>query len=139
MTSARDNLARPVHRDGGFTLIEVLATLLLVGIVLPVTMRGVSLALAAASNARHTAEATTLAETKLAEITTDTLSATTDGSGDFGPDYPGYAWASQRASRDYGLTEIMVRVSWAERGQPKWLTISTLKYDTSASSTGGFQ
>ena len=138
MTTTRHNFSRPARR-GGFTLIEVLATLLLVGIVLPVTMRGVSLALAAASNARHTAEATTLAETKLAEITTDTLSATTDGSGDFGADFPGYTWASQRVSRDYGLTEIMVRVSWIERGRTKALTVSTLKYDSASSSTGGLQ
>ena len=36
----------------GFTLIEVLATLVLLGIVMPVAMRGVSLALAASSIAR---------------------------------------------------------------------------------------
>jgi general secretion pathway protein I len=137
MTSARDNLARPVHRDGGFTLIEVLATLLLVGIVLPVTMRGVSLALAAASNARHVAEATSLAETKLSELTTDTLSATTAASGDFGQEHPGYTWASQRVARDYGLTEIVLRVDWIERGQSKSLTLSTLSYEST--STGGFE
>ena len=130
---ARHNFKRTAS---GFTLIEVLATLLLVGIVLPVTMRGVSLALAAASNARHVAEATSLAETTLSELTTDTLSATTDGSGDFGADHPGYTWTSQRASRDYGLTEIALRVDWVERGQTKSITVSTLKYDST--STGGF-
>ena len=132
----RDNFERRPRR-GGFTLVEVLATLLLVGIVLPVTMRGMSLALAAASSARHTAEATSLAETKLSELTTDTLSVTTDGSGDFGTDYPGYTWASQRVSRDYGLSEVALRVSWVERGQPKSLTVSTLLYE--ATSEGGVQ
>jgi general secretion pathway protein I len=124
-------------RRSGFTLIEVLATLLLVGIVLPVTMRGVSIALAAASSARHTAEATSLAETKLSELTTDTLSATTNATGDFGQDYPGYTWASQRVSRDYGLTEVVLRVSWLERGREKSLTLSTLLYESTSSSTGG--
>ena len=131
----RHNFAQRAHR--GFTLIEVLATLLLVGIVLPVTMRGMSLALAAASSARHTAEATSLAETKLSELTTDTLSATTDASGDFGTDYPGYTWASQRASRDYGLTEVVLRVSWIERGRTKSLIVSTLMYEPT--SMGGVQ
>ena len=42
----------------GFTLAEVLITLLFLAIVLPVAMRGVSLALAAASHAKHTREAT---------------------------------------------------------------------------------
>ena len=138
MTTPRHNFAgRHAHRASGFTLIEVLATLLLIGIVLPVTMKGVSLALAAASNARHVAQATSLAETKLAEITTDTLSATTDASGDFGQEYPGYTWASQRVSRDYGLTEIVVRISWIERGQTKSLTISTLTHESTLTSTGG--
>ena len=132
--ASQHNLVRRTR--GGFTLIEVLATLLLVGIVLPVTMRGVSLALAAASNARHVAEATALAESKLSEITTDSLSATTDATGDFGAEHPGYTWQSQRVSRDYGLTEIVLRVSWAERGQTKSLTISTLRYESGT--TEGF-
>jgi hypothetical protein len=92
----------------------------------------VSLALAAASNARHTAEATGLAETKLSELTLDSLSATTEGSGDFGSEYPGYTWASQRTSRDYGLTELAVQVSWIERGRQKSLIVSTLTFETEA-------
>ena len=135
--ASQHNLVRRTR--GGFTLIEVLATLLLVGIVLPVTMRGVSLALAAASNARHVAEATALAESKLAEITTDSLSATTDATGDFGVEHPGYMWQSQRVSRDYGLTEIVLRVSWVERGRTKSLAASTLRYESTSASTGGFE
>lgn len=125
-------ISRSAGRSG-FTLIEVLATLLLVGIVLPVTMRGVSLALAAASSARHTTEATGLAETKLSELALDSLSATSEGSGDFGPEYPGYTWASQRISRDYGLTELALQVSWTERGRSKTLLVSTLIFETTGS------
>ena len=56
------------EKDEGFTLVEVLATLVLMGIVIPVAMHGVSIAMSAASNARKTAEAATLAETKLNEL-----------------------------------------------------------------------
>ena len=61
---------RPATRRGGFTLIEVLATMLLLGIVLPVAMRGVSVALSAAGTARHLSEAAVLAEAKLNELAT---------------------------------------------------------------------
>ena len=61
------------HRRG-FTLVEVLATLVLLGIILPIAMRGVSMAMAAASNARRTAEATSLAEAKLNMLLVDSVS-----------------------------------------------------------------
>jgi general secretion pathway protein I len=114
----------------GFTLIEVLATLMLLGIVLPVAMRGVSLSLAAASRARHLAEASSLADTKLNELVATQAWTTGGVSGDFGEQHPGYTWTCQAASRDYGLTEVAVRVSWVERGQPAFLDVSTLAYQT---------
>jgi prepilin-type N-terminal cleavage/methylation domain-containing protein len=49
-----------------FTLIEVLATLLLMAIVLPAVMQGVSIALASASNARQRTEAAQVAQSQLA-------------------------------------------------------------------------
>ena len=62
-----------MRRSGraGFTLVEVLATLVLLGIVVPVAMRGVSVALAAAQTAKRTAEATSLAQSKLNEMIAD--------------------------------------------------------------------
>ena len=55
-------------RRAGFTLIEVLAALVLIGVVLPVAMKGVSIAMQAASHARHTGEAVELARHKLTEL-----------------------------------------------------------------------
>src|SRR5438552_3049287 len=67
----------------GFTLVEVLATLLIMGIVLPVAMKGVSVMLGTASTARHMQEAAALGETKLNDliISGDALAPT--ASGDF--------------------------------------------------------
>jgi len=113
----------------GFTLIEVLATLVLLGIVLPVAMRGLSVALSAASKARHTATAAQLAETKLNEMVVGGQWSTTVVSGDFSPDYPQYQWTCQTSPRDYGLTEIVLTVTWIERGSQRSLSLSTLAAD----------
>ena len=62
---------RPFGARRGFTLLEVLATLVLVGIILPAVMHGISLATIAAGEAKHKVEAVSLAQTKLAELTAD--------------------------------------------------------------------
>src|SRR5688500_7535196 len=61
----------PRRHHRGFTLAEVLATLVLVGLVLPAVMKGISLALAASDDARRRVEAVGLAENKLTELTAD--------------------------------------------------------------------
>src|SRR5689334_3104049 len=95
----------------GFTLLEVLATMVLIGIILPAVMHGISLATIAAGEARHKVEAASLAQTKLAELISDyqTLNQTGGSSGDFA-DYPGYTWTSTIESRDTNLSQITVRV-----------------------------
>ena len=117
-----------------FTLAEVLVTLLFLAIVLPVAMRGVSLSMAAASNAKHTREATSLAQIKLHELTT--VSATS-GSGDFAPDYPDYRWTCQVSSTNYGVNQLDLRVSWQDRGQERGITVSTLFDPDALSMTSG--
>ena len=114
------------HDNRGFTLVEVLATLVLIGIILPIAMRGVTLAMQAAATARRTAEATALAESKLNELVVDGTWASGTLSGDFSPEQPEYTWQCLTATRDYGLTEIAVRVAWLDRGQPRQLTVATL-------------
>lgn len=85
-------------RKGGFTLVEVLAALLLVAIVLPVTMRGVTYATNAATAARRRNEASGLAQSKLDELlaTQDWTSGSL--SGDFVADgWPDYSWSAELA------------------------------------------
>ena len=118
------------HRRAGFTLVEVLATLVLLGIILPIAMQGVSMAMAAASNARRTAEATTLAETKLNELVADGTWASGSLSGDFAPLQPEYQWACLTQQRDYGLTEVAIRVTWADRGHVREMIVATLASQT---------
>ena len=110
----------------GFTLVEVLATLVLIGIILPIAMRGVSLARQAEAHARRMSEATSLAEAKLNELVADGTWASGTLSGDFSPEQPDYQWQCLTATRDYGLTEVVIRVTWLERGQIRQLVVATL-------------
>ena len=115
-------------REKGFTLIEVLASLVLVGIVLPVALRGVSLCLAASHRAKASLEGATLAETKLNELVAASGLMVPSGAGDFGPEWPDYRWSALSMERDGNLTEVEVVVTWTERGTDRSMSLSTLLY-----------
>jgi prepilin-type N-terminal cleavage/methylation domain-containing protein len=125
---------RRPHARRGFTLIEVLATIVLMGIVLPVAMHGISLCMRSAQSARQRGEAAALAESKLNELV-----ATGDWqygllSGDFGEAWPEYRWngaATERAD-DPSLHELSVRVAWTTRGQERDVTLTTLVFESTA-------
>jgi len=123
-------------RRPAFTLVEVLATLVLLGIVLPVAMKGVSTALAMSSRAKHTAEAAALAQTKLNQFIIDPANNAAT-SGDFAPEHPEYRYTIETQPRDYGLTEVMLRVTWTERGEPRSLAVSTFAYESGADLMNG--
>lgn len=151
--------ARPRRsRARAFTLVEVLATLMLIAIALPVIMRGVSVASRAASSARRRNEACALAESKLNELIATNLWQTSGMQGDFSQEgWPDYTWTSQvqqwgqplGASSSNIVQELDVQVSWTYgAGQQQTVTVSTLVYQSanattgtgigSGSSTGGF-
>jgi len=123
-------------RRSGFTLVEVLAALVVLGIVLPVAMTGASLAMRAGSAARHQAEAATLGEAKLTELVTTGEWSTSGSDGDFGPDFPQYRWTMETAQRDLDVTELLLSVIWQDRGQDRSVKLSTLVYVATAASSG---
>ncbi|RJQ68476.1 MAG: prepilin-type N-terminal cleavage/methylation domain-containing protein [Desulfobacteraceae bacterium] len=79
--------------SGGFSLIEVLVALSIVTIALTSVYRLQSDTFRMSADARFYTLAPLLAQSKLAEIERQGLKNAADGSGDFGADYPGYAWA----------------------------------------------
>ena len=121
---------------GGFTLLEVLATMLLLAILLPVLMEGISLSLHAASDTRRITEATNLAQAEL-----NTLVATNNwsnnSSSDFGTDHPGYRWESNVISGDNNVSQLTVTVLWTDRGQQRQLAVSTIVYANNEASAAG--
>ena len=119
------------HRRG-VTLVEVLATLVLIGIVLPVAMRGATLSMQTAARARHMTEAAHLADLKLAEIAVVNNISLYSGSGDFGEEWPEYRWISESQPADFGLYSLTVSVVWTEQGQERATSLSTLLYPAEA-------
>ena len=125
---------------GGFTIVEILATLTLVCIVLPVAVHGILLCLETASHARQQAEATTLAQSKLAELVATGQWYDAQSEGDFGDDWPQYRWAAWVYTwEDSRLSELDVRVAWSRHGKDYGVLLSTLVYagSTAATETAG--
>jgi prepilin-type N-terminal cleavage/methylation domain-containing protein len=122
----------------GFTLLEVLATLVLMGIILYPVMHGISMATAAAGEAKHKVEAISLAQTKLAELTADFQAMAQQGasSGTF-PDNPGYTWTSSIEMRDTNLSQVSIRVSWYARGRDRYVDLASMIYTPDTSSGTG--
>ena len=77
---------------GGFTLIEMMVAVSIIAIVLLAVYRLHSQTLLMNLSARFYTVAPLLAQSKLAELETSTVSELLEGSGDFGEDYTGYNW-----------------------------------------------
>ncbi len=129
----------PSKARGGFTFIEVLATLTLLAIVLPTVMKGYSLSLATASYAKTQSQAAALGHSKLMELATDGSWQFGILSGDFGAEFPEYTWAAQVDGFDDTLDQLDLTVTWKQAGKPRTLTFSTLvkPADTSGGTSSG--
>jgi general secretion pathway protein I len=118
-----------ICRQGGFTLVEVLASLALVAAILPAAMAGVSLAMGLGNAARQRTEAITLAHSKLSEVIATDEWQSGDAGGDFGEDWPQYEWRLVVADwEEAGLSEVSVDVTWTARGADQVVTVTTLAY-----------
>ena len=118
--------ARGATRKRGFTLVEVLAALVLLGIVLPVAMRGIALAVNLAATARQREEAAILASSKLNEIVATSLWQNAALSGDF-DSQPDYHWAAELHDWDRStLKQLDVHVFWKFGNNERQVTLSTL-------------
>jgi len=128
------------NRRVGFTLIEVISALLILAIVIPAIMEGITVADRAADASRHRTEASGLAQTQLATILSTESWQTGSQSGDFSPDWPAYSWKSDVAAwsgdtEGVGLDQIDLTVTWTERGKPASLKLTTLAYPRNVASS----
>jgi prepilin-type N-terminal cleavage/methylation domain-containing protein len=122
-----------MRRRGGFTLVEVLVTLMFLAISLPAIMEGISLATKVGSQTVHRTEAAGLAQSKLAEIVSSEEWESGNLSGDFGADWPSYRWQADvqpwaEDTTSAGIQQIDVNVYWTEQGREQSIVLSTLAY-----------
>ena len=115
-----------MRKSRGFTLVEVLAALVLVAIVLPVIMRGIALSATLASTSKEKSEAAVLAKSKLDELIATHGWQGSALSGDFDA-HPEYRWSAEVRDWDSSsLKELDVHVIWTARGSQRQVTLSTL-------------
>ena len=141
MNARRTNFARRQPRRSArpaFTLIEVLATLLLLGIALPAIMHGIALATSAGSIAKQRSEAYGLCESKLNELLATGQYQYGNVSGDFSPDFPKYQWSAIIQDwSDPNVQQLDVHVKWTARGTQQDIVLSTLVYPNANPATLG--
>jgi len=141
MKRDRSQFRSRTHRRRGFTLVEVLVTMAMMAAILPVAMRGISVAITTASTARHKAEASTLAQSKMNELASTYLimqdTSVVGSSGDFGEAWPGYTWTSTSSDdTQLGILQMTLTVNWLEKGGQRSYELSTmLQYLETASGT----
>lgn len=113
----------------GFTLMEILAALLLIGLVLPAVMKGVTIAHILTSDSTRRYEAINLAELKLDEILLEEEWDNSSASGTFDDEFNQYQWIMEASGRSVaGLKQIDLSVFWQQRGRQRQVTLSTLVY-----------
>jgi len=127
-TTPRNKIAKR-RCPGGFTFAELLATVVLIGIIMPVAMQTITLCTRLAGLSRKETEAASLARTKLTELTASGDWQSGGKAGDFGSDWPGYRWAVDVSNwTDAVVSQIDVTVHWQSQGLDRSLTLSTLAY-----------
>lgn len=128
-TKRRDNLVGAGARPGGFTFVELLATVVLIGAIMPVAMQTISLCTRLAGQSRREIEAVSLASTKLAELVASKGWETGSKGGKFGTDWPGYEWNAEVSGwTESTVRQLDVEVVWTSQGRQRRVTLSTLVY-----------
>lgn len=115
----------------GFTLMEILAALVLIGVVLPAVMKGLSMASILASDSAHQYEALDLAQSKLAEVLISGQWQTGSETGDFLPEHEEYGWTMESSDwTQADLKQLEVTVFWERRGRLREVQLTTLVYES---------
>jgi Tfp pilus assembly protein PilV len=125
----QNKIVKPNRRLGGFTFIELLATVVFLGIIMPVAMQTIGLCTRLGGQSRKQIEAASLACYKLTELTCSKSWQSSEKSGDFGTDWPGYRWSAIVSSwTDSTVNQLELTVTWQSQGRERSVTFCTLVY-----------
>lgn len=128
------SLRRVGHRQtgaAGFTLVEILAAMVFMGVLIPAIISALLLSNRAAVIAERATIASQLAENKIDELMIDNAWQSAGKNGDFGADYPGYRWESTQTNWQTGtltgsMTELSLDVFYTVQGQERKAHFTTL-------------
>jgi len=129
----------PRLRRGAFTLIEVLAAMLMMAIIVPVALEGMSVVSRAAVLGQHKAAAMRVAERVLDEqlaVIAQGQPIPATGSGTESDGDTAYPWTMQTEnwSQD-SMTQMTVHITFVVQGNSYEMTLSTL-FDPNAGTPG---
>lgn len=116
----------------GMTLIETLIAIVVVALVLPIAIAGVTRAVQSAEQVRRMDTARRLAEARLARLAADGSWQSTATSGDFDPrqdgeDASGFHWQLATTTwRDPVVRNLALTVSWGSSANPRMVTVETM-------------
>lgn len=116
-----------MNRRRGFTLIEVLVALVVMGAAVAVLAQGFVLGTRASERAQRKTVGAELASAKMAELEAGILAVHLSQAGEFA-DAPGWSWeiVSTAATDAPGLYHVSVTARWSERGYEEPYTLVRL-------------
>lgn len=118
----------------GFTLIEVLVSLVVVTASLTILSQGFLTGGRASVGAQNETIATMLAESKMAEVEAGILSLQSSASGSFEPDHADFSWSLEPGTTPTtGLTQITLTVKWKERQEDRTFVLTRLMKERTTS------
>ncbi len=126
-------MKRSSNRARAFTLVEVLATVLLISIVIPVAMKGITLSTRMAGHAKRQIQAVYLAKSKMAELVASQDWKNSSKSGNFDSEWLDYEWQLETKNWQVdSVYQLDLRVSWDKvtKLEKRSVVLSTLVYDS---------
>lgn len=121
----------------GFTLLEVMLAVAIVGTALFTIAMAIGRCTDSAKNASNYTVARDLAEMKLLECANATNLIMGVSTGDFGNNFPNFQWQREVAVDDSQLDSLYkqtLTIKWRERNREYDMTLNTLLYNPSATS-----
>jgi type II secretion system protein I len=123
------------RQDSGFTLIEILVSLAIMGLVLPIVLMAFTNGARSRAVAANRTTAAYLLRDKITEMEATGVPEVGDDAGEFEAGTT-YTWQTSVATTDIeGLYDVTVAILWTERGEERSFSIRLYMADPAVSSS----